>query len=417
MKRKIMYALILLLLVLSCRKEQQKASIPGANDAKAALSLDEVKAAYQGDTTNHIHWDKAVYVTGKNGGYWLIGLDGRPNFQSMGLGYRQLLFSRDNDKKIKMRILETIPDAIYLQRKQQYPQTGFTGRLFVYDNDYHLLSGKTFVNGKQIGQIKPADANAKPLKTEMIAPVTECTWVDNNYVDGDGNAVIYSEQICATSYIDLGGDVSSSGGGGFPAGSPGDPSPAGGGAGPAPAPEVSNLPGENKSGINPKDYMKCFQNIPDNGATMTVTIYVQEPEVIGKFIIFAAGNTIEVICCCCRRCIQVDVWCPGSQSQQPVQLLFPPVNHRRSIVIDCQRVALRITNIPGGQAAYRFTCPIPRGIISVNDITAGPADLLDLSVYRPVNVSHTRLYILIQVTDLIIGIVPCRLIVDVAGVA
>lgn len=266
------------LLILSCRKEQQKtttskpAGVPGATP-----TLEQVKTFYKSDTSNSIHWDKAVYVPAKDGGYWLVGLEGRPHFQSLSLGYRQLLFYLDTDKNIHTRILETIPDAIYLQRKQQDPKTGFTGRRFVYDDNYHLLYGRTYSNGKQIGQIRPAPTNTKPIKTDMIAPVTQCTWVDNNYVDGDGNAVIYSEQICVTSYVDLGGD-DNSGGGGPSGGSSGDGSPAGaGGLGTPAIPEVSNLPGENKSGINAKDYMKCFQNVPDNGANMTVTIYVQEP--------------------------------------------------------------------------------------------------------------------------------------------
>lgn len=277
MKRKIMYALLVPVLMLGCRKEQQKVSPPSGSDPGTALSLDQVKAFYKSDTTNNIAWDKATYVTGKASSYWLVGISGRPLFQSLGLGYRQLLFYRDTNNKINARILETIPDPIYLQRKRQDPKTGFTGRRFVYDQAYHLLYGETYLNNKQIGQIKPATGKPKPIQTDMLAPITECTWVDNNYVDGDGNAVIYSEQICATSYVDLGSDGGSSSNSGFSGGSPGDPSPAGGGAGPAPAPEVSNLPGENKSGVNPKDYMKCFQNVPDNGATMTITIYVQEP--------------------------------------------------------------------------------------------------------------------------------------------
>lgn len=226
MKRKIMYVLLVPVLVLGCRKEQQKATQPSAAGPETTLSLDQVKAFYKSDTTNHISWDKAVYVAGNKNGYWLVGISGRPRFQSLGLGYRQLLFYLDTNKKISTRIMETIPDAIYLQRKYKDPKTGFTGRKFLYDNSYHLLYGKTYANGKQIGQIKPAAANQKPIKTDMIAPVTQCTWVDNNYVDGDGNAVIYSEQICATSYIDL-GDNGISGDGGLSTGSPGDPSPAG----------------------------------------------------------------------------------------------------------------------------------------------------------------------------------------------
>ncbi|MFC0514599.1 hypothetical protein ACFFGT_10320 [Mucilaginibacter angelicae] len=272
MKRKTTYAFLVCMMFLGCRKEQQKTVPQPIPDLK--LTLDQVRAYYKSDTSTNIFWDKATYVPNGKSPYWLVGLGGRPRFQNLDLGYRQLVFYLDSSRNIKSRILEIIPDATYLQRRRSTSGTGFTGRIFIYGPDYHLLSGKIYADGKPVGQIIPRMAAEKPLKTDMLQPVVECGWSDSNYVDGDGNAVIYSERLCATGFLDLGGGDGSSGDA-APFGSP--PPVGAGGSAPAAAPSVSNLPGESKDGINPKDFMKCFQNIPDNGATMKITIYVQEP--------------------------------------------------------------------------------------------------------------------------------------------
>lgn len=272
MKTKTSYLILLLLLLIACRRESQ--TIPAV--APTALSLEEVRAS-QRNSSRNLYWDKAAYIAAKPVPYWLVGFAGRPRFDSLSLGYRAMLFYRDSSKQITARILEIIPDAIYLQRKQKVSPGDFTGRVFTYDTAYHLLYGRIYSKGKEAGQIKPAKAGENHLRTNMYAPVTECLWMANNYVDGDGNAVIFSEKICSTDYLDT-GSGGGGGGGGSPFGSPTGTSPSGGGgSSPAAPPAPSNLPGEDKSGIDPKEFMKCFQNIPDNGATMKITIYVQEP--------------------------------------------------------------------------------------------------------------------------------------------
>lgn len=272
MKTKTSYFTLLLFLLLACRKETRRPE--ETTTATASLSLEQVKAS-QTDTRRHLYWDKAIYIAAKPNPYWLVGFPGRPRFDSLGLGYRSMIFYKNKDGKINSRILEIIPDVIYLQRKKQISQADFTGRVFTYDPTYHLLYGRIYVTGKLAGEIKPLPPAAKPLKADRLEPVVTCGWTDNNYVDGDGNAVIYSERLCAVNFLDMG----SGDGPGSPdpfSGQPAAPT-AGGGAAPASAPEPSNLPDENKNGINPKDFMKCFQNMPDNGAIMKITIYVQEP--------------------------------------------------------------------------------------------------------------------------------------------
>jgi hypothetical protein len=279
MKTKTYAILCLVMLLIACQKEKQ---VKGPDLLEAQdLSLDQVKAFYKPPVMDTLYWGKAVYKTGNRGNYWLIGQSGRPLFGKLKLGYRSMVFYLDSvTHKITGRRLEVIPDVLYLQRSQQVNEKDFTGHIFVYDLGQHLLYGYIYKEGKVIGKIKPADPVKSNLQVNKSIPVTECAWVSENYVDSDGNAVIYSQQVCSTSTFDLDGIGSDDGvfGGSAPTtGEPGKPPVGGGGSGAAPAPAVSNLPGESKSGITPKDYMNCFQIIPDNGATMKITIYVQEP--------------------------------------------------------------------------------------------------------------------------------------------
>ncbi len=114
-----------------------------------------------------------------------------------------------------------------------------------------------------MGKIKPKQATTtsnSSIRTLEVSIQQDCEWYDDNYIDGDGVVTIYSELDCTTTIYDDGG-----GGGG------------GTGSSSSAASEPSNLPDENKDAVNPKDLMKCFGNITDPSATMTVTVYVQEP--------------------------------------------------------------------------------------------------------------------------------------------
>jgi hypothetical protein len=104
--------------------------------------------------------------------------------------------------------------------------------------------------------------------------IESCEWYDSSYVNAEGEFTLYSEEVCTSSTIDD-GDT----GGSFDGGSGNYlGSPTGGGNGtPASPPQVSNLPGESGPAIKPKSLMDCFSDIPDAGASMKVTVFVQEP--------------------------------------------------------------------------------------------------------------------------------------------
>ncbi|EHQ29704.1 hypothetical protein [Mucilaginibacter paludis] len=303
MKKITKYILLLLTLTMACRKENNTQPTIQTNPQQT-LSLKAVTDWYnqQPDSTTTIQTNSLGLkpfnikklnpdlanlrsVNVKKGNYWLVKVKGQPTYNGIKLGYRKLAFIKDSTGAIKPRILEIIPDLIYLQRKGKAETKDFTGRVFVYDQHHQLTGGLIYSQGKTIGQIKPKPAgtsttSADPkLRTLMVAISADCEWYDSSYIDADGIFTVYSENICSYSIYDDGYYPDYGGGGG------GDVSadPYGGGGGssadpaPDPTPEPSNLPGEDHPKINPKNYTDCFGSVPNTNATMQVTIYVQEP--------------------------------------------------------------------------------------------------------------------------------------------
>jgi len=313
MKTKLISMLLLLSMIISCKKDQQSANPKSAlqnADSLQSLSLAQVKDWYGKNAstpsnTNSLNatstagsnktfalssvpfaWEKAQSVNNTKGNYWLVYLNGQPTFKNVKQGYRKLAFIRDSTGKIQSRILEIIPDAIYLQRKQKATVADFTGRVFIYDQNYKLISGDVYGNGKLMGKIKPKSTSSttaqtsttqsSKFQTDEVSIQQDCQWNDSSYIDGDGVFTVYSELDCTTTIYDDGGG---GGGGGGYTGSTGDAGGGGGGTGSSssPASEPSNLPDENKDAVNSKALMKCFGNITDPNAKMTITVYVEEP--------------------------------------------------------------------------------------------------------------------------------------------
>lgn len=309
MKRKRSLSILLIFaLILSCRKEQPNGQAPGS-EARQTLSLDSVRQWYAlqadsaasqaldasasplknkpGTVQKHfdlaglpLNWSKAESMPNQRQNYWLMALDGQPTDQKVKQGYRKIAFLKDLQGHIQACILEIIPDALTYQREQTIRTHDFTGKVFVYDQNYQLTGGTLFAGGKAIGRISPkrlaaaANTTKTPATTTQLPSFTlafsqQCEWIDDNYIDANEGVVIYSYQVCTyiaednTGFSGGTGDYLGKGGGG------------GGTASSAPA--VSNLPGETGPKIDPKKYMDCFGTIPDQGATMKVTVYVQEP--------------------------------------------------------------------------------------------------------------------------------------------
>jgi hypothetical protein len=305
MKKLTKYILLLLTLTVACRKEQSTNITPTTQiDQHQTLSLKDATAWYQSQPdsstvqTNSLGQQQfqlkrlnadltrlqAVYT--HKGNYWLVKLKGQPTFNGIKLGYRKLAITRDSSGQISAKIIEIIPDLLYLQKKGRAETKDFTGRVFIYDQNYHLTGGLIYSQGKPIGKIKPKPAttntnSADPkLRTLMVAISVDCEWYDSSYIDAEGVFTVHSENICSYSIYDDGYYPDGGGGGGSDVSS--DPYGGGGGGAPSdpapdPVPEPSNLPGEDHPKINPKNYTDCFASVPNTNATMQVTIYVQEP--------------------------------------------------------------------------------------------------------------------------------------------
>lgn len=288
MKKSIILGLAIIACIFNaCKKDTP--SIAPPQQTQTTLSLDQVKDWYNGQPTLSTqslqsfsikklspNWPNAESFNTKNSNYWLITLSGQPTYQGIKQGYRKIAFLKDSTGTIMARILEIIPDAQYFQRKKMVHTKDFTGRIFIYNDHYQLLGGKIYASGKQVGLIKSRVTNSPLLQTQMLNAYTTCDWYDSSYIDAEGTFTIHSENICSTYIYDDGFNPDTNGGVG-PTG--GDPIGGGGGGG-APAaspPQIAELLEANNPAVNPKDFIKCFGNIPDAGATMTVTVYVQEP--------------------------------------------------------------------------------------------------------------------------------------------
>lgn len=302
MKAKIKILAIIIALFSGCQKdklENPKSLREQGNPVN--LTLEEAKSfvstMHQDSTKSlqriNINWKSAI----SRGGTWTVPLAGQPIYQNYKQGYRELAITRDpRNNLIKARILEIIPDAIYLQRERQSNAKTFTGRVFEYNLNYKLVGGRLLSGGKPVGEIKQISEreridNANKMLAEsgslnglqgklMKAMVMEsCYWAQSSYVDAYGDFTVHAERICSYSIFDDGG------GGGFydGIGGGGTISETGGGGGSGTttsptAPPPSNLPGENNNKVDPKKMMECFSQITSPNAAFVVRVYVIEPQ-------------------------------------------------------------------------------------------------------------------------------------------
>ncbi|MFD0763218.1 hypothetical protein ACFQZI_00030 [Mucilaginibacter lutimaris] len=284
-----------------CKKEENFPNETVNSDTSAntsAFSVEELKNWY---STNRVHAKTATtsdqgsqaqeqagiawsnVKSGKmnnkpdqpSGNYLYVSIAGTPTFQNIHAGSRRLLFTKTSGQ-IRSFAVDVVPDPLAQQQNGTMKAANFTGRTFIYDSTRHnLIGGYIYINGKRAGTIKPAEKSGSKLQvSELPAGSTTCEWVQSNYVNADGELVIYAEKVCT---VDL-SDLSQHGPPDLPPIDQNPPEYAGGGGGSGSGGgSVSNLPGETNPKINPKAYMQCFSNLPDIGSKMTITVYVQEP--------------------------------------------------------------------------------------------------------------------------------------------
>ncbi|WP_316800221.1 hypothetical protein [Pedobacter frigidisoli] len=307
MKSKIKITVLFLFLLGACQKEPIGDTIPTQNATdKITLTLSEAKnfisSIYQDSskalTKIKIDWQLAESEPMRAGNKWTILLQGQPTYQNYKQGYRKLVIFRNSEsQKIVAKILEIIPDAIYLQKNRIASASDFTGRVFAYDLNYKLTGGRLYSGGKPVGlikqfteegQIEEANKMLKDVnpysgiqgKVMLMMAIETCEWIQDSYIDAEGDFTVHSTKICSTTYFDGGGD------GGFydGVGSTGNSSDSvgggggGGSTGTSSAPPPSNLPQEDKNPVNPKEMMECFSNISSPNAAFVVRVYVVEPQ-------------------------------------------------------------------------------------------------------------------------------------------
>jgi len=290
--------MIVLLLASACSRTNQDPTPVPVKETSLFFSKDELKSWYAGkgpalhdpkntDGNKSVHpWrmpllslDRAEKVNYRKSNWWILSLPGRPTFRGLAQGYRKIAFFKDPATgTIRFNVLEIIPDALYIQRKQRARTNDFSGRVFIFDEHYQLQGGLLYQNGKPTGKIRPIDSTniqVNGLHTDNETIIRDCEWHDANYVDANQGVVIYSELQCSYMVIDDGegaaAPISGSSGSDYLGGG------GGGGGTAADSPAPSNLPGEGGNKIDPKRYMDCFGDLPDAGAKMTVTVYVQLP--------------------------------------------------------------------------------------------------------------------------------------------
>jgi hypothetical protein len=294
MKTKHWFLILLLVLPVACRKENRLAqSVTPENLRNPALKLQDVQKWY---TTRSFlqtsaaasafklsrltpEWTKAESFATTKRNYWLINLPGQPVVHQVKQGFRKIAFMADSLGQIRARILEIVPDARYWLRQGKASTGDFTGYVYIYDEDYHFLGGKIYASGKQVGESRPVktgSVDATKLKTNDVYVSEDCEWYDSSYTDSEGNLVIHSDRLCKYTVYEAGfyPDISNSGSttGGDALSGSGSNSPA------LTAAAVAELPGEKDPAIKPVDFIKCFDTLPDDGSSMQVTVYVQEPQ-------------------------------------------------------------------------------------------------------------------------------------------
>jgi len=307
MKTKIKILAIIIFIFFSCRKDRTESINHQLSQAKITLTLADARAFIEQKQNRQtedssvlkdlaLDWQTAVSTITKDGNIWKLNLSGRPVYQGVEQGYRQLAIRRNSKNGIiEARILEVIPDAIYLQ-KGKISKSGFTGRVFEYDMAYKITGGQLYSEGKQVGEIGPKEnfelekqgllGDLNPLKGSqgklmMMQVIESCAWYQDSYVDANGEFTVHSERICSYSMYDDGMNFW----GGTGGGTVNQEAPSGGGGGGSttsdptpPAPAPSNLPGENNNKVDPKKMMECFSQISSPNAAFVVRVYVVEPQ-------------------------------------------------------------------------------------------------------------------------------------------
>ncbi len=295
--------LLLTSLTLACKKDRPVENItkesPSVNLSLAAAKTwvySQTRAAK--DTMN---WSHASFLSTDKGTTLQVMLPGKPEMDGI-KGYQKLIVHKDRQSgQIQGKLLDYLYDAHNLQtakqtNRQANPEA-FTGSLFIHDLNGKLEGGYLLSEGKKIGLISPdtslakrrkaipAQSNSRSSSTDKkisaIHIIEHQYWIESSYVDAYGVFTVHAQCITVYTFYDDGmGSLPYPGIPGYENGNEWEYYSGGGGSyspPPPPAPEMSNLPGEEGAKTDPKKMTKCFDDIPDQGATVNIKVYIQEP--------------------------------------------------------------------------------------------------------------------------------------------
>ncbi|RZJ88126.1 MAG: hypothetical protein EOO20_14405, partial [Chryseobacterium sp.] len=225
MNSKLKIILLLMLLTVACKKETvNNDNLTQNTTKKTTLTLDDAKefiSLINPDSSKvlakiNIDWELARNEHTYDGNKWIIPLDGQPAYQNYKQGYRQLVILRNSEtQKVESKILEIIPDAIYLQKNKIARAADFTGRVFEYNLNYKLSGGRIFSNGKPVGRIQqisrqeqidqanqmlkePKPFSGTQGKLMKLMAIETCVWLQDWYIDAEGDFTVHSTQVCST---------------------------------------------------------------------------------------------------------------------------------------------------------------------------------------------------------------------------
>jgi hypothetical protein len=209
-------------------------------------------------------------------------------------GLTKLIFFKDKQGQIQMRILKAISDASYLLNKNgKFSMADFSGVLIMEDWNENFLNGVRYAKGKIIGELSPAQSS----KAGRVSGVCQEVRIEY-YVDVciGGNCGGQRLDFVKTYYVCSGGSGNS---GGISSGNTGQAVGGGGGdiySGIVPDKEESNradgegrttvvrdhaerliIPGYGNPSISLKSYLDCFGSNQSSQNTYTITVYVEEP--------------------------------------------------------------------------------------------------------------------------------------------
>ena len=301
----------------SCKKDSNQHDLPtpiGLQEAKNYINNYLNKSSTNVFSKMNANWNTILENKQANDAILEVSLNNPERiFQTSSLIQKV----EDNEKRNNVRLIlfknnatSKINYAVYMSiindgepmdlTKIGYKQSNtLTGKILFYNLEGKFINGWHYTKGKIDQSISPSTEEAykqslSKINSKLSASKSSNTGNDKKIsrydlpeiichdelvptygvacveVAGLVNCQLYqtgSDYVTYCEYVDQGGG--NSGGGTAPGG--------GGSTGSNNIPSDPYMPGQDHAAIDPKKFIKCFENIPNAGATYKVIVQVQEP--------------------------------------------------------------------------------------------------------------------------------------------